>query len=240
MNKKTFQAALSATIPVMLGYLSIGIAFGVMLQTQAGYNFLWAGGMSVIIYAGSMQYLAVDLLARGAGLLEVVVMTLLVNSRHMVYGLSMLTKFKGMGKRKWYMIFSLTDETYALLSSARVPVGVEPKSYYFTIALLDQSYWIMGSLIGAVAGSLIPFSTQGIDFAMTALFVVICTDQWLTYPTRIPAILGAACALVALILVGASNMLIPAMLALILIFFIGRKQIEPKFDVMKTANGQEG
>ena len=126
------------------------------------------------------------LLATAAGLGTVALMTLLINFRHLVYGLSMLEKFRGMGWRKLYMIFSLTDETYALLSSARAPVGVDPKNFYFAIALLDQSYWILGSVIGAVAGAVIPFSTEGVDFAMTALFVVIAVDQWKAYKSTCP------------------------------------------------------
>ena len=175
MDRKALSAAFPVTVPVLMGYLAIGIAFGLMLQ-EIGYNFIWAFFMSLTIYAGSGQYLGVTLLGAAASLGTVAVMTLLINFRHLVYGLSMLEKFRGMGPRKLYMIFSLTDETYALLSSARAPVGVDPRNFYFAIALLDQSYWILGSVIGAVAGALIPFSTEGVDFAMTALFVVIAVE----------------------------------------------------------------
>ena len=160
-----------------MGYLAIGMAFGFMLQA-IGYNYIWAFFMSLTIYAGSGQYLGVQLLNTHAALGTVALMTLLINFRHLVYGLSMMEKFRGMGLRKFYMIFSLTDETYALLSSVQVPAGVEPRSFYFSIALLDHSYWILGSVIGAVAGALLPIDTTGIDFAMTALFVVIAVDQW--------------------------------------------------------------
>lgn len=160
MDRKALSAAFPVTVPVLMGYLAIGIAFGLMLQ-EIGYNFIWAFFMSLTIYAGSGQYLGVTLLGAAASLGTVAVMTLLINFRHLVYGLSMLEKFRGMGPRKLYMIFSLTDETYALLSSARAPVGVDPRNFYFAIALLDQSYWILGSVIGAVAGALIPFSTEG-------------------------------------------------------------------------------
>jgi 4-azaleucine resistance transporter AzlC len=228
-----FQAAISATIPVLLGYLTIGIAFGVMLES-IGYNYLWAGLMSLTIYAGSMQYVTVEILSKGMRILDVILITLFINCRHMVYGLSMLDKFKGMGKRKGYMIFSLTDETYALLNSTTVPLGANPKTFYFLIALLNQAYWVAGSLIGSVAGSLIKFNTTGIDFAMTALFVVICTEQWISYPTRIPAIMGAFCALLALIVFGKQNMILPAMLILILLFFIAKNPIENKLN--KKAN----
>ena len=189
MDRKALSAAFPVTVPVLMGYLAIGIAFGLMLQ-EIGYNFIWAFFMSLTIYAGSGQYLGVTLLGAAASLGTVAVMTLLINFRHLVYGLSMLEKFRGMGPRKLYMIFSLTDETYALLSSARAPVGVDPRNFYFAIALLDQSYWILGSVIGAVAGALIPFSTEGVDFAMTALFVVIALDQWRSYRKHLPAVLG--------------------------------------------------
>ena len=185
MDRKALSAAFPVTVPVLMGYLAIGIAFGLMLQ-EIGYNFIWAFFMSLTIYAGSGQYLGVTLLGAAASLGTVAVMTLLINFRHLVYGLSMLEKFRGMGPRKLYMIFSLTDETYALLSSARAPVGVDPRNFYFAIALLDQSYWILGSVIGAVAGALIPFSTEGVDFAMTALFVVIAVDQWRSYRRHLP------------------------------------------------------
>ena len=197
-----------------MGYLAIGMAFGFMLQA-IGYNYIWAFFMSLTIYAGSGQYLGVQLLNTHAALGTVALMTLLINFRHLVYGLSMLEKFRGMGLRKFYMIFSLTDETYALLSSVQVPAGVEPRSFYFSIALLDHSYWILGSVIGAVAGALLPIDTTGIDFAMTALFVVIAVDQWKAYKKHLPALLGAAVTLVSLTLVGADNMLLPALAVIV-------------------------
>jgi len=229
MNKKTFYSAFVATIPVMLGYLAIGIAFGLMLES-IGYNFLWAGFMSTIIYAGSMQYIAVDLLNRGAPLYEVAVMTLIVQSRHIVYGLSLLNKFNGMGLRKKYMIFSLTDETYALLSSTNVPLGVDKNSYYFTIAFLNQIYWITGGIIGSLAGSLITFDITGIDFAMTALFIVIALEQWLTSPTHIPALMGFAAATISLLIFKADNMLIPSMIIIITLLLIFNEKIDTRFE----------
>ena len=188
MNRNALSAAFPVTVPVLMGYLAIGMAFGFMLQA-IGYNYIWAFFMSLTIYAGSGQYLGVQLLNTHAALGTVALMTLLINFRHLVYGLSMLEKFRGMGLRKFYMIFSLTDETYALLSSVQVPVGVEPRSFYFSIALLDHSYWILGSVIGAVAGALLPIDTTGIDFAMTALFVVIAVDQWKAYKKHLPALI---------------------------------------------------
>ena len=231
MDRKALAAAFPVTVPVLMGYLAIGIAFGLMLQ-EIGYNFIWAFFMSLTIYAGSGQYLGVTLLSAAAGLGTVAVMTLLINFRHLVYGLSMLEKFRGMGWRKLYMIFSLTDETYALLSSAQAPVVVNPKSFYFAIAVLDQSYWILGSVIGAVAGAVIPFSTEGVDFAMTALFVVIAVEQWKTYRKHLPALLGCAVTVVFLIILGSvfgqDQMLLISLGVIVLILLILRDRLDEK------------
>ena len=231
MDRKALAAAFPVTLPVLMGYLAIGIAFGLMLQ-EIGYNFIWAFFMSLTIYAGSGQYLGVTLLSAAAGLGTVAVMTLLINFRHLVYGLSMLEKFRGMGWRKLYMIFSLTDETYALLSSAQAPVGVNPKNFYFAIALLDQSYWILGSVVGGVAGAVIPFSTEGVDFAMTALFVVIAVDQWKTYKKHLPALLGCAVTVVFLIVLGRffgqDQMLLVSLGVIVLFLLLLRDRLEEK------------
>ena len=231
MDRKALTAAFPVTVPVLMGYLAIGIAFGLMLQ-EIGYNFIWAFFMSLTIYAGSGQYLGVTLLGAAASLGTVAVMTLLINFRHLVYGLSMLEKFRGMGPRKLYMIFSLTDETYALLSSARAPVGVDPRNFYFAIALLDQSYWILGSVIGAVAGALIPFSTEGVDFAMTALFVVIAVDQWRSYRRHLPAVLGAGVTVLFLIVLGhffgQDQMLLISLGVIVLCLLVLRDRLDEK------------
>ena len=204
MYRRAFRAAFPATVPVLMGYLAIGMAFGLMLQA-IGYNFIWAFFMSVTIYAGSGQYLGVELLGTGLSLLE---------------------KFKGMGIRKLYMIFSLTDETYALLSSARVPERVDPHTYYFAIAVLDHCYWIAGSVIGSVAGALLGFDTTGIDFAMTALVIVIAVDQWSAYRDHLPALLGFGVTVVSLILLGADAMLIPALCAIVVILLLLRVRLD--------------
>ena len=219
MYRRAFRAAFPATVPVLMGYLAIGMAFGLMLEA-IGYNFIWAFFMSVTIYAGSGQYLGVELLGTAAALGSVALLTFIINFRHLVYGLSMLEKFKGMGLRKLYMIFSLTDETYALLSSARVPERVDPHAYYFAIAVLDHSYWIAGSVIGSVAGALLGFDTTGIDFAMT--------DQWSAYRTHLPALLGFGVTVVSLILLGPGAMLIPALCVIIVILLLLRVRLDAR------------
>ena len=227
MCRRAFRAAFPATVPVLMGYLAIGMAFGLMLEA-IGYNFIWAFFMSVTIYAGSGQYLGVELLSTAATLGSVALLTFIINFRHLVYGLSMLEKFKGMGLRKLYMIFSLTDETYALLSSARVPERVDPHAYYFAIAVLDHSYWIAGSVIGSVAGALLGFDTTGIDFAMTALFIVIAVDQWSAYRDHLPALLGFGVTVVSLALLGPDAMLIPALCVIIVILLLLRSRLDAR------------
>ena len=227
MDRKALAAAFPATLPVLLGYLAIGIAFGLMLEA-IGYNFIWAFFMSLTVYAGSGQYLGVSLLAASAALGEVALMTLLINFRHLVYGLSMLEKFRGMGIRKLYMIFSLTDETYALLASAQAPVGVDPHNYYFSIAILDHCYWVVGSIIGGMRGAALPINTQGIDFAMTALFVVIAVDQWKSYKSHLPALIGAGAALLFLLLIGQEQMLLPALGVIVAALLALRDRLDEK------------
>lgn len=232
VNRKAIAAAFPATVPVLMGYLAIGVAFGLMLEA-AGYNVIWAFFMSLTIYAGSGQYLGVELLATGAVLSQVALLTFLINFRHLVYGLSMLEKFRGMGRRKWYMIFSLTDETYALLAGANPPPGVKPRDFYFCVAVLDHGYWILGSVIGSVAGALLKFDTTGVEFAMTALFLVIAVDQWKTYRSHIPAILGGAATLLCLKLVGADTMLLPALGIIVVVLLLLRVRLERAEEMSK-------
>lgn len=211
--KKTLHTAFKITIPVLCGYLFIGFAFGVMLR-DAGFTPPWAFLSSLTIYAGSGQYLLVSLLSANASLITVATMTLLLNCRHIFYGLSFLETFHLMGVRKWYMIFSLTDETYSLLCSLKTPEGIDPNDLRFFISLFDHSYWIFGSVIGAVIGGILPFDTTGIDFAMTSLFTVIFIEQWKSTKCHIPALLGLAAAGVVLYLLGPDNFILPAMLAI--------------------------
>lgn len=224
-DRKTLSAAFPVTIPVLMGYLAIGLAFGLMLES-AGYGVVWAFLMSLTIYAGSGQYLGVSLLAAGAPLTQVGFLTLMINFRHLVYGLSMLEKFRGMGKRKLYMIFSLTDETYALLSSVKAPEGIDEHDYYFTIAWMNHTYWIAGSVLGSVLGAALGFDTTGVDFAMTALFLVIAVGQWKAAGSHLPALLGAGATLVSLLVVGKEDMLLPALGIIVLVLALMRQRLE--------------
>ena len=229
MSRKTLAAAFPYTLPVLMGYLSIGIVFGWMMAA-IGYAPTWAAAMSTLIYAGSGQYLGVSLLSSAAPLADVALLTLIINFRHLVYGLSMLEKFRGMGWRKGYMMFSLTDETYALLAGVKPPEGIPGRDFYFAIALLDQLYWIAGSVLGAVAGALITIDTQGIDFAMTALFLVIAVEQWQSASRHLPVFLGAGGTLVCLLVLGAENgqFLVPALGILVAGLLLVRPHLDRK------------
>ncbi|HIW21690.1 MAG TPA: AzlC family ABC transporter permease [Candidatus Dorea intestinavium] len=223
--QKAFKKAFPYTIPVLTGYLFIGIAFGVM-YAEKGYNFLWAGLMSLLVFAGSGQYLAVNFFVPGISFFQVVFLTLTINIRHIFYGLSLLEPFNQMGKMKWYMIFGLTDETYSLLCTTKVPIGVSKEKFMFALALLNQFYWVLGSLIGGLVGTYIPFNSQGIDFAMTALFVVILVEQWLNQRSRIPALLGMVCSVLAIAIFGSEKFIFPAMLIIVLLLFLGKKRLD--------------
>lgn len=210
MNKSYILQAFKITIPVFFGYLAIGIPFGLML-VNAGYPWWLAPIMSVLMYAGAGQYMAVALFSSGATMSVTAVTMLLLNIRHIVYGLSLITPFKETGKWKPYLIFALTDETYALMTSCTVPNGVNPGKFYGAIALMDHSYWILGSFIGAVAGTLIPFSFDGVDFALTALFAVLLIDQVKKSKDFVPPIIGAISTILAILFVPSQYILISSL-----------------------------
>ena len=216
------RAAFPLTLPVMAGYLVLGMGFGILLQSK-GYHFGWAILMSLTIYAGSMQYVAVDLLSGGATLLATALMTLMVNARHLFYGISMLDKYRTLGRRRWIMIFELTDETYSIVCSHEPPAGVDRGRFFLAISMLDQSYWIVGSTLGAILGAVVPIDFTGVDFAMTALFLVIVTEQWLASKNHLPALVGIGASVVCLILFGADNFIIPAMIAITLVLSLLRR-----------------
>ncbi len=220
MKKQTIKKAFWDTLPVMTGYLFLGVGFGIILQ-QNGYGPLWALAMSLFIYAGSMQYVGIGLLTGGASLLTAALTTLMVNARHLFYGLSMIEPYKGAGRRKPYLIFALTDETYSLVSR-KLPEDVERISYCFFVSLFDQCYWVLGSILGSLAGNL-PVDFTGIDFALTALFVTIFVEQWLSSKNHLPALVGVICAAVCLVLFGADNFLIPTMILIAAILVMLQK-----------------
>lgn len=220
---KTFLTAFQNTLPIMAGYLVLGAGFGILLKTK-GYGVVWAFLMSVFIYAGSMQYVAIDLLSGGATLISAALMTLMVNARHLFYGISMLDKYQDMGAAKPYLVFSLTDETYSLVCTGKVPAGADKRSYFLWVSLLDQSYWVIGSVAGSLIGSLITFNTTGIDFSMTALFVVVFVEQWRETKDHTGALVGVLASLLCLLIFGAESFLIPSMIAITVILTVLRRR----------------
>jgi len=210
-NKDLFINALKTTIPVFLGYIPLGMAFGFLLD-GAGYRWSYAFLMSLFIYAGSGQFLAVALLAAGAGLTEFVVATLLLNLRHAFYGLSLLDKFSDVGRVKPYLIFALTDETYALLTTTDVPSGGPKSRFYFYIAALDHLYWITGSVLGAVLGSLLDLNLEGMSFVLTALFVVLTIEQYFSSEARFPFMAAIGAGALSLVLFSPDNMLLASII----------------------------
>jgi len=222
MKKTAVRSAFLDTVPVMTGYLFLGFGFGIVLD-QSGYGVLWAGAMSLFIYAGSMQYVAIELLSSGAGLLTAALTTVLVNARHLFYGISMVDAYKDAGKKKPYLIFALTDETYSLVSRNQVPEGISRHGYCFLVSLFDQIYWVAGSVLGSLAGALLPLNFEGVEFVLTALFVTIFVDQWLSTKNHFPAVTGVAVTAVCLLLFGRDIFLIPSMVLIALLLTVAQK-----------------
>lgn len=223
---KALRAAIPHTLPILTGFLFLGAAYGILLSSK-GYGILWALFTSTIIFAGSMQFVLVELLVAGFNPLGAFFMTLMVNARHLFYGIATLGKFKGMGAKKPYLIFAMCDETFSLYCGVTPPEDVDEGWFYTAIAFLDHFYWVMGSVLGSVAGSFITFDTTGIDFAMTALFVVIFTEQWISVPDRRPAAVGLAVTAVVLIVVGNVGAFIPlSMAGILLVLTLMRTRIE--------------
>ncbi len=221
---RTVKFAFLQTIPVMLGYVFLGMAFGLLLQ-RAGYNALWAFCISTFVFAGSMQFVLIGFLTGGVSLITAALMTLSVNSRHLFYGLSFIEKFKSMGKKGWYMIFSLSDETYSLLCGTNVPKELDENKALFFIALLNQCYWVLGSVAGSLLGALITINTIGIDFAMTALFVVIFVEQWYAVKSHLPAVIGFLCGVFCLLVFGVNQFILPSLILAVGLLLLLKKPI---------------
>jgi len=211
VNKRDVSLAVRRSFPILLGYAPIGMAFGV-LMTSAGYGPAWSFASSLFVYAGSLQYLMVSFLTGGAAVATVIVMSLLLNSRHIFYGLSFLEKFRSYGGWKWFVVYGLTDENYSLLCSADIPEEANERAVVLLTTGLAWFYWVFFSTLGGWLGQFIPFDTTGIDFAMTALFVVILLDQLRGRDARLPAAVALVSSLVCLLLFGPDRFILPALL----------------------------
>ncbi len=215
MLKKAFKAS----IPIKAGYLLLGAGFGIFAKAK-GYGILWAVAMSVFVYGGSMQYVGIDLMSGGVSFFSTFLISIMVQARHLFYAISMIDKYSDLGKEKAYTIFSLTDETYSLVVSYEEEDKKKRGLFYFYISLLNQIYWIIGTCAGSILGDIIKFDTNGIDFAMTALFVTVFTEQWLSNKERIYAVIGVLSSVICLVIFGKSAFLIPTMLLIITIMSI--------------------
>ena len=213
MSKHLLRTAFWDTLPVMAGYVFLGFGFGILMQ-QSGFGALWSVAMSLFIYAGSMQYVAVSLLTSGASLLTAALTAFVVNARHLFYGISMIDTYKDSGKKKPYLIFGLTDETYSLVSQTQVPDNCSRIGYCFWVTLFDHCYWVLGTLLGGLAGTILHINYEGVEFSLTALFVTIFVEQWLSTKKHGPAIVGVAATTLSLVIFGKDVFLIPSMAAI--------------------------
>ena len=225
MSKKLLKTVFIRTIPIMTGYVVLGIGFGVLLQ-KAGYSWIWALLMGLTMYSGTMQYVGVDLLSSGASVITTAIMALVVNARYIFYGLPMIDRYKNSGWKKPWLIFGLTDENFALLCSTEPPEGSSDHLYCLLVTIFDHCYWMIGCVLGVLLGAAMKFNTAGIEFVMTALFITVFVDQWRETKNHIPALSGIAVTLICLLIFGKDNFLIPAMLLIVVVLALGRKYIE--------------
>lgn len=236
MKEKTtaLKAAFPHTIPVLTGFLFLGTAYGILMSSK-GYGFGWTVLMSLAVFAGSAQYVAVTFLTTVFNPVYALLMTLILNARHLFYGISVLDKYRNAGKMKPYLIFGLCDETFSIVCSTQPPEGVNKNWFYFFVTLLDHSYWVAGSALGGLLGALVSFDIKGLDFVLTALFVVIFVGQWREKKNRWPAAAGVGCTVVCLLIFGQSSFIIPSMLAILAALTIFRKGFQAKIEAKMIA-----
>lgn len=223
--KKEFKKAFEVSIPVMMGYSVLGFAFGLLLVS---FNYAWylAPIMSIFIYAGALQFVAISFFNVKAGFIDIAIASFFINIRQSFYGLSLLKRFKKTGKLKPYLIFGLTDETYALLTTIKDDASLKKRWYYFFLTALNQSYWFIGSSLGAIIGSNIKFNTAGLEFSLTALFVVLCIEQYKNLKNYIPFLIGASASLFAILFIDTDKMLIISILIALVLMFSFKQKIQ--------------
>lgn len=219
------RAAFPYTVPILAGFLFLGMTYGVYMNVS-GFSFLYPMLMSLTIFAGSMEFVAVSLLLSAFAPLQALLLTLMINARHLFYGISMLDKYKGTGWKKIYLIFGMCDESFSINCTAQIPEGIDRGWFMFFVTLLNQIYWFTGSTLGGVFGSFISFNTQGLDFVMTAMFVVIFLEQWGKDRSHTSALLGLGLSALCLVIFGADNFIIPSMLALLAVLTLLRRGLE--------------
>lgn len=223
--KKAFQCAFPYTIPIFTGFCFLGMTYGIYMSAS-GFSVWYPMLTSLTIFAGSMEFVTVNLLLGAFDPLQALTMTLMINARHLFYGISMLDRFKGLGWKKLYLIFGMCDESFSINCTVDVPEDVDRGWFMFFITLLNQLYWFSGATLGGLFGSLVPFHTEGLDFVMTAMFVVIFMEQWFKEEKHTSALVGTGLSLLCLLVFGGENFIIPAMLAILAALTVLRGQLE--------------
>ncbi len=224
MKKRALKAAFPYTIPIFAGFWFLGLAYGIYMNVS-GFSFLYPMIMSLTIFGGSLEFIAVTMLLAPFAPVQTLIMALLIQARHLFYGISMLEKYKGLGWKRFYLIFGMCDETFSINYTAEVPPDVDQGWFYFFVTLLNHVYWVTGATIGGLAGSLLTFNTEGLDFVMTAMFVVIFLEQWRKERKHWTALIGLGCTAVCLILFGPDSFMVPAMAAILLALTLFRRPI---------------
>lgn len=229
-NQRTaaLRYAFPKTIPVMVGYLFLGMAWGILMEVN-GFGIGWVLAISILVYAGSLQYVGVTLLAAMVHPVYAFFMGLMINARHLFYGISMLAKYRDLKKFKAYLIFALTDETFSVVCNEEVPSELDREWVYLWVSFLDQCYWVAGSAAGCVLGSFLTFNTKGLDFALTALFVVIFTDQWKSQKRHLPAVVGVLVSVICVAVFGSNSFIIPAMIGILAVLSLDYRRKGEKY-----------
>lgn len=225
IRRKAFIAALPHTFPILAGFLFLGMAYGIYMNVS-GFSVWYPMLMALTIFGGSLEFVAVTMLLDTFAPLQTLIMTLMIQARHLFYGISMLDKFKGLGWKRFYLIFGLCDETFSINYTADIPKNVDRGWFMFFVTLLNQFYWVAGATLGGLLGSLFTFNTEGLDFVMTAMFVVIFLEQWMKEKKHYTALIGVSASAVCLLLFGADSFLIPTMICILCLLTIFRKPIE--------------
>ena len=225
VKRRALRAAFPHTVPILTGFLFLGMTYGVYMASL-GFSWIYPTLMALTIYAGSMEFVTANMLLGAFNPLQALAMTLMVNARHLFYGLAMLDRFRGLGWKKLYLIFGMCDETFSVTCSVRAPEGVDEGWFMTFVTLLDQLYWVLGAALGGLCGSLLTLNTEGLDFVMTAMFVVIFLENWLKEENHTSSLLGLALPLVCLVLFGAQSFILPSMAAILLALTALRGRLE--------------
>lgn len=225
--KKAFKAAFPNTIPIFAGFWFLGMTYGIYMNVS-GFSFWYPMLMSLTIFAGSIEFITVNMLLGAFNPLQALAMTLMINARHLFYGISMLDKYKDMGWKRFYLIFGMCDESFSINYTANIPQDVDKGWFYFFVTLLNHSYWVFGATLGGVCGSLIHFNTEGLEFVMTAMFVVIFLEQWLKEKDHTSSLLGIGLSLICLLAFGRDNFIIPTMIAILGTLTLLRKPLKER------------